>query len=464
MLRFSSLPLVAALAIALSVSEIAWGQPGTTVQLPTFGVAIDADGVLEHKTVSDPTGRLHAARIEAAKTSLPGDLAKTAELRKISLRRLEAALREKRSAGDEPDEAMRHLAGLTSVKYAFFSPATRDIVIAGPAEGYAVDPAGRTVGIESGRPTILLDDLLVALRAFPRGGAAEPFLGCTIDPSADGLAKLQAFQKKIPRAIPQHQRGRAAHQIAHGMREALGMANVRVFGVPADSHFAQVLVEADYRMKLIGIGLEPPPVQMATFLGSLNSASHATLQRWWFTPNYDCVRLSEDRLAMELVGQGVQLQSEDKVIGPGGKLLNPAATGRTNPASTLFTTAFTKKYAEIAAASPVYAQLRNMIDLAVLGAFLRTSGWYDRLDGELDLLLDAKSLPVASLPTPRKAPCAVNSLWKGSRLFTPAGGGVSLVPTRALAPESLLTDETGKLTAEHGKKAAAVPTDRWWWD
>jgi len=205
-------------------------------------------------------------------------------------------------------------------------------------------------------------------------------------------------------------------------------------------------------------------VRIVTFIGSLKSASHATLQRWWFTPNYECVRLSDDRLAMELVGQGVQLQSDDKVIGPGGKLLNPAAAGQTNPASTLFTTAFTKKYPEIAAASPVYAQLRNMIDLAVLGAFLRKSGWYNRLDREFDLLLGAKALPIESLPTPRKAPCAVNSLWKGSRLFTPAGGGVSLMPTRALSPDSLLKDDTGKLTAEHGKQSAAVPTDRWWWD
>ena len=63
-------------------------------------------------------------------------------------------------------------------------------------------------------------------------------------------------------------------------------------------------------MKRIAIGLEPPPVK-SEFLSALDSPREATLQRWWFTPDYDCVRASEDRLAMELVGEGVKLQTED---------------------------------------------------------------------------------------------------------------------------------------------------------
>ena len=38
-------------------------------------------------------------------------------------------------------------------------------------------------------------------------------------------------------------------QITHG-RESLGLQNVTVHGVSPRTHFAQVLVEADYRMKL----------------------------------------------------------------------------------------------------------------------------------------------------------------------------------------------------------------------
>jgi len=364
------LQLVLAVALAGSlVSGDAAGQQGSTIQLPTFGVAVDAEGVLTVKAFPDPGGRLHAKRVAAAKEMLPRDVAARSEIRKVSLVALERAVRKRLDAGEELTDAMKNLAGLQRVRFVFFYPDTNDVVIAGPAEGWAPDGAGRMVGLTTGRPVVMLEDLLTALRTFPPGSRNRPFVGCTIEPTREGLMRLQKFQRSIPRTIPQSRRGAAAVQIAQGCRQSLGMSNVKVFGVPPDTHFARVLIEADHRMKLIGIGLHPPPVRMTTFLGALGSARHSTLQRWWFTPNYDCVKTSADGNAMGLVGQGVQLQNEDKVIGPNGKLINSAA--KADRASELFTTAFTKKYPEIAAASPVYAQMRNLIDLTVAAAYLR---------------------------------------------------------------------------------------------
>src|SRR5262249_1821392 len=142
------------------------------------------------------------------------------------------------------------------------------------------------------------------------------------------------------------------------------------------THFAQVLIEADLRMKLIAIGLEPPPVKMVTFIAALDSPRMSVMHRWWFTPNYDCVKVTDDRLAMELVGPGVQLDAQDMTVGPNGEMLG---IGRApNKAAELYATAFTKKYAEISARSPVFAQLRNMIDLAVAAAFIRDQDFYGR--------------------------------------------------------------------------------------
>ena len=42
--------------------------------------------------------------------------------------------------------------------------------------------------------------------------------------------------------------------IVNGLRTSLGMQNIRIGGVRPNTHFAQVLLECDYRMKLIGIG------------------------------------------------------------------------------------------------------------------------------------------------------------------------------------------------------------------
>ena len=47
---------------------------------------------------------------------------------------------------------MQYLAGLQHLKYVFFYPDTRDIVIAGPAEGFFTDPSGRVRGMTSGTP------------------------------------------------------------------------------------------------------------------------------------------------------------------------------------------------------------------------------------------------------------------------------------------------------------------------
>ncbi len=435
-------------------------QAATTVQLPTFGVAVDAEGVLEFRAVEDPTGRLHAERVAAAKAALPADVAAPSEFRKVSLVRLEQAVRRELDAGRQPDDTMRRLAGLQRLQYVFYLPDSRDIVIAGPAEGWAPDAMGRPVGLTTGRPVLELEDLVVALRAYPPGSRHKPFIGCSIDPPQEGLARLREFQQSTPKVIPAARRAQMAAHIQQGMEQSLGLAEVRVFTISPQTHFAAVLIEADYRMKLIGIGREPPPVKMTTFVSALNAPRESVLARWWFTPNYDCVRVTPDRLAMELVGQGVQLLAEDQAVGPQGVLGAGAPPG---PASKAFTTSFTEKYPEIAARSPVYAQMRNCIDLLVAAAFLRQQDFYGRAGWTPNMFLDEATLPVQTHRTPKQAPCVANSHWKGNRLLTPAGGGVSIQADLALEDSRLLQDEDGSLKTRH--RELTRPDDaRWWWD
>ena len=116
---------------------------GTTVQLPTFGVVIDPEGVLSMKFYRAPGRVLHTRRLAAAESVLPPDVIRWSPLRKISLVRLERALRRRLAGGLKPDDEMRHLAGLQRVRYVFCYPETGEIVLAGPAESWtwARDPA-----------------------------------------------------------------------------------------------------------------------------------------------------------------------------------------------------------------------------------------------------------------------------------------------------------------------------------
>lgn len=450
-----------ALAVVLLFPAKFVAGQATTVQLPEFGVAIDADGTLSVKVFPDPDGRLFAARVGAAKRVLDDDVFAASKMRKVSLIKLERAVRAKLDAGEAPDDVMKHVAGLQRVQYVFFYPEENDIVVAGPAEGWVAHESGRVVGVKTRRPVVLLEDLIVALRAFPPGSKNKPYIGCSIDPDPVGLARFQEFQRSVPRTVPQRTRNLHAQRIAFGAREALGRTNIRVFGIPATTHFAQVLIECDYRMKLIGIGLEPKPVKMMSFIDALSGGRHAVFNRWWFTPNYDCVRVSDDNLAMELVGQGVQLNGEDRTFTPDGRLIETGI--KPGKASHLFTTSFTKKYEDIADKSPVFAQMRNMIDLVVAAAFIRQQDYYGRAKTTLGVFADEAALPVENLETPKHTDCVVNAIWKGNRFFAPASGGVSIRPQTALEQDRLMSDDGGKLSKLH-EGVSGTGGERWWWD
>ena len=157
---------------------------------------------------------------------------------------------------------MRFLAGLTRIEYVFFLPETNDIVIAGPAEPWFISSEGEPHGVDSLRPTVRLDDLVVALRAFPphQPLSASTSIGCSIDPTKEGLANMQEFLRTVGA------RARNVNYLVNSLRKAMGMQNVTIRGVSDKSHFAIVMVAADYRMKLIGIGVEKPPVKYPAML------------------------------------------------------------------------------------------------------------------------------------------------------------------------------------------------------
>ena len=70
-------------------------------------------------------------------------------------------------------------------------------------------------------------------------------------------------------------------------------------------------------MKLIGIGLERPPIQLTSYVDRANpsAVNRNAMQRWFFVPDYKCVRTTDDHAAMELVGDGVKLVGADEVGG-----------------------------------------------------------------------------------------------------------------------------------------------------
>jgi hypothetical protein len=439
---------LSALAAVLASPKLAMAQAG---------VAVDAEGVLRLKSTADQSGQLSKQQQAAVRAALNTKAANKSPIRYISLKHLERAIRE--HDGTLTDE-MRYLAGLLRVHYVFFYPDSGDIVIAGPAEGWTTDPVERVIGISSGRPVIRIEDLCVALRAFPPHGKATRLIGCSIDPTEEGLKAYEQFVRSIGSSLDPDDTQKV-EMVAEGMRNAKGLQSIRVNGVSPKTHFAMVMVEADFRMKLIGIGLEKPPVKLVSFVDRPNAAlGNQGLARWFFTPNYECVRTSTDGQAMELVGDGVKVVGEEELVAINGQR---TAAGQPNRASQAFAKDFTKVYSELADRSPVYAELRNMIDLAVTAAYIQQHDFYGKANWKADVLGDEHAIATEVYNAPKQVATVVNVIRKGSRLAMP-NGGVDINPMMALAPEKVMPDKDSKVAAARAKVKIELPKGRWWWD
>jgi len=424
------------------------------------GVAVDADGVLQRLTVNDPTGQLIHQKVQESLARLGTEITSRSALRKVSLTRLARRIEQAINQGHGPDEAMLHLAGLTRIQYVFYYPETQDIVLAGPAEGWFETGAGRVVGIHTGQPVMELQDLVVALRAFPPNQKSNPLVYCSIDATPEGLQRMQQFLSSIGRQIqPGDERF-----IVEGLRQSLGLQEITLGGISTKTHFAQVMVEADYRMKLIGIGVEPAPARIRSYLSLASFASIArnAMCRWWFVPDYERIKMAADGHAVEFVGNGVKLVGEDEMVARDGTRVQ---SGSQNRASRKFTQSFTQKYAQIAEQAPVYGQLRNCIDMLVAAAFLQENDLYSKADWDLSVLGNEAIYPVETYNTPQQVASAVSSMWKGRRLATPVGGGVQIEAKQALLAENLIANKNGELElARKTVDLSELPAGTWWWD
>jgi hypothetical protein len=171
---------------------------------PAGGIKIDAAGVIETLAMPADATELVRAKADAMRAAAKDDRANVVRgsaMRMISLTRLEKAIAAKLEKGERLDDAMLNLAGLVRVQYVFLYPDTSDVVIAGPAEGYLADPTGRVIGIETGRAVVQLEDLVVALRAFGPNAKAPAVIGCSIDPTKEGLVSLQKALVEVGRKM-----------------------------------------------------------------------------------------------------------------------------------------------------------------------------------------------------------------------------------------------------------------------
>jgi len=411
------------------------------------GVFVDTQGVLRNIEL-DRQGLVGALRTQQLQP-LGGDLAAFSELRKISLGGLDAAVAEHLRTGTPLPDEIRYLGGLQRVQYVFVYPEYNDIILAGPAEGWRVDRRGNVVGVTTGRPVMQLDDLLVALRTAEQ--AASGGISCSIDPTPEGLTRLQAFVS----------RNNSPNQATvRGMEQSLGSQMISVTGIPADTHFAQVLVVADYRMKRLAMGFDKSPVPGLPSFMSLAAAGKRGLSnmmpRWWMAPNYEPVLKDPEGLAYELRGQGVKTLTEEDALNADG---SKQGTGKASPDAQRWANLMTARYEDLAIADPIFGELRNVMDLAVVGALIVKENLAARASVSLPVLLNATALPTFEYVAPKAVDSQATVLRKGSNWIVSVSGGVE-INSWAVADR---VEQSAALRPVHDQSVTVKPTS-WWWN
>lgn len=400
------------------------------------GVNIDAEGFLGPAEVK-ATEMFRRDMLRGTKAA-DGEMTGKTEIRKISLKRLEAGLEDaiKNNAGQIPSEMM-YLAGLQRIEYVLLYPEEGDIVLAGPGEGWKIDERGNVVGQTTGRPVVQLDDLVVALRSVDE--ARTEGISCSIDPTEEGLEKMQALMRKLEVFSP---------QVPDLIEQAMGPQKITLTGVPESSHFARVMVAADYRMKRYAMKLEPAPVRELTSFVDIARPAGNMMPRWWLSCNYDALARSEDGLAWQIRGAGVKAETEDP-------------DGKKDPVAQKWADLMTANYDALAVKDPVFGDLRNLMDMCVIAALISKEGLLEKAGCSLPLLTaDDSMLMIESWNPPKQVATQAGATKKGRNWVITASGGV-LVDSWRVASESKVDARAGQV-----HEAAARPADRkqWWWN
>lgn len=451
--------------IQSTIAPETWREAGGTqgeMRSHSGGVYVDAGGAMRPIVNGAELARLAAMRREAAQGQAYQSARRESALRKVSLTRLIREL-EIRAVERRPlDEELRTLAGLRRIQYVFLYPETGEIVLAGPAGDWYLGQENRMLSVAGNRPVVMLNDLLTVFQREFAGGDA---FGCSIDPTPEGLQRLQTYVAESSKR-PLAPGSRPAWSAELGRR--LGPQIVSVYGVEPTSRTARTLVEADYRMKLIGIGKEEGAAQVPSYFELVREsksakASTMSLLRWWFAVDYDALLTSPERDVYELRGSGVKLLSENEFLAAQGQRVG---SGDSDSLNSEFAARFTKHFESLAVKHPIYAELQNIFDLALTAAVIRREGLDERAGRPLAGLPEMRTAWADEGPAPTTVDSVVNSTELSKTLIMAAvSGGVRVDVSAAVDPATIAIDNRGALAKIRGSAAGrTIPPRGWWWD
>ncbi|TWT54417.1 hypothetical protein Pla22_20640 [Rubripirellula amarantea] len=443
----------------------ALGGQGTMQEYPQ-GVYVDPNGTLqtcETLAATDSINNLatllarpRSAQLQSALdiSSEPRDWKSASNLRCVSLRRLRDAWADAIMHGGVPGEALSHLAGLSTIQYVVVQE--NDILLLGKTAGTELHQGwfrDHDTGLAAIRLDILATTILAARQQTP--------FGCTIDPTTEGLKAAAATAAKVAsRELP-------IGKAADAMIDAIGMQNIEVFGTPADSPLALMMVEADRHMKQLALGVHPMPGETSNYLEIVDEyiaqgVPNDLLLRLWFTASARSVRTDNDRIVFEMTGVPVKLSGQNERAVADGARGNLTTDFR----SEAFVKRFNQNWSDIRATYPIYAGLESVFQASSAAALAHQFAKSPHQQALLDSLasMASSSSRYTRVPQQVETIAVLHNIRHRSQRhhIVMASGGVAVNPRLTLARTFHAYPSLSSMTRADEDRPKLI--HRWWWD
>lgn len=368
------------------------------------------------------------------------------EVRAVSLKTLQKKLKACQQAKNCSDELLQ-MGGLRRILGFVADEKNDDVVLFGLGDAVA--------------PPMYVEDLVVALRnawdkySYLDGGAYQA-PGCSIDPNPAVMRELNTIEQRMDGVSSG---GSIEAVISDWQQVCKRPQSVRVLGIPVDTHFAKVMVDADYDLKTLVDGSDALGTPGFTSLtdrlvaerqdgvtaNAAGSLPHSSLNRFWFCPGENIYQ--EDQGVVLIERCPVRLLTERMHADTGGKV---AGTSSVDDNAEDFTEVFTALFDKISEQRSIYRQLENLFRLGAVADALSSR----RSDDKLDLRYLLEDFPVSQTAVARSLPGreavkriehreAFRGGYSTYRLWIPSCGGVDL--SMRGAPKRVVPDTSERL-------------------
>ena len=378
------------------------------------GIDVDHQGRVSpiSKEKSTALGKLMQDVLEPPPENMNRQIAR----RTISLKKLDAQINHIVEHNDFLPDVIRYFGGLTSIDYVVAVPEENDLLLIGPAEGWRADAEGNVVGTQTGKPILVLEDFLTALRLWnnlnvPPDPGKTITIMCSFDPPLEMHNNFARLSREFPRI--------GAHNVeaySSALSEISSEVPISLTGISESSRFARILVAADFQMKRIALGITASNVLNLPSYVSMVSVNQSHLSpQFWLAPHYTATTHDSRKLTWRLGDVKIRVQSRN---------LRSNAMDR---AAFTWTNNFEANYDALAKSKPIFGELRNNMKIALTASLIHHENLFQRANCQLTILLDENKLPLMNYPVPEFVEFSSVQSRNGSQIIV-AYGGIMINP------------------------------------